>query len=73
MPSPKADEWSYNAYDGKKRYSPKIGNSSILRYSKSYDDDDIVGCGWIRADGKMFFTKNGVNQGDQHILFSKSR
>ncbi len=34
-----------------------------LRYSDTYNTDDTVGCGVNLQTGKLFFTKNGVDQG----------
>ena len=52
-------------------YSNKgtISNLKLFRYRSgtrkcvyglSYGKNDVVGCGWNRVDGKVFFTKNGV-------------
>lgn len=70
MPSSTNDIWWYEGAYGEKG---SIRNEHFFysRYSKSYGTDDVVGCGWIRSGGEIFFTLNGVNQGNQGNHSSK--
>ena len=57
-------KFSYIGDNGKKSKAFRDGSTSILRYSKPYGTNDVVGCGLIISDGTIFFTLNGVNQGN---------
>lgn len=63
MPS-LTDRWCYGGDYGRK-WAFQNGHELNLRYSKSYKANDVVGCGWIKSSGEIFFTLNGVNQGNQ--------
>jgi len=33
------------------------------KYSEGFSTNDIIGCGWDKIEGAVFFTKNGINLG----------
>lgn len=64
MPPADVNIVAYCGYNGKKYSSLNGGLGRFSRYSKLYGTNDVVGCGLIISDGIVFFTLNGVNQGD---------
>ncbi|EGG14125.1 putative ubiquitin-protein ligase [Cavenderia fasciculata] len=50
--------YGYNGKDGHK-LCHRLGAIRSRAYANSFTRNDIVGCGWNRKDGKIFFTKNG--------------
>ena len=60
MPGWHATSWGYHGDDGMKF---NISLEQGLRYSKTYTNNDTVGCGINMQTGKVFFTLNGSNLG----------
>lgn len=48
----------YHSADGNKYRSSKEGRGE--RYGRKYSENDVIGCGWNRITGTVFFTKNGA-------------
>jgi hypothetical protein len=48
----------YHSADGNKYRSSKDGRGE--RYGRKFTENDVIGCGWNRMTGTVFFTKNGA-------------
>eukprot|EP01087_Luapelamoeba_hula_P012781 TRINITY_DN3603_c0_g1_i4.p1 TRINITY_DN3603_c0_g1~~TRINITY_DN3603_c0_g1_i4.p1 ORF type:complete len:4801 (-),score=871.08 TRINITY_DN3603_c0_g1_i4:39-14441(-) len=51
----------YNGQNGFKFHSRNTGSGEM--YGPSFGRGDVVGCGWTKWDGRVFFTKNGQHLG----------
>jgi Ran-binding protein 9/10 len=55
------DSFGYHGDDG----NVYIGNQNAKHYGPGYTTNDIVGCGINFLNKTIFFTRNGVNLGEQ--------
>ena len=53
--------FGYNGQHGFKFHHRNTGSGEM--YGPSFGRGDVIGCGWTRWDGKVFFTKNGQHLG----------
>jgi hypothetical protein len=53
--------YGFHSADGNKYRSSKEGRGE--RYGRKFAETDVIGCGWNRLTGTVFFTKNGTNLG----------
>ncbi|GAM23782.1 hypothetical protein SAMD00019534_069570 [Acytostelium subglobosum LB1] len=55
-------DWKYGyGFSGKDGHKAchRVNSSRSRKYAASFTRNDVVGCGWNRKEGKVFFTKNG--------------